>query len=372
MQVRPPFARAATWLEDRARAAMLLPSRPTRRRTAGEPLRFMFTIDTEISLGGALEDPLLEPVGADRRIWGQTDRGRHGIELFMDVFDEHDLRGVFFLEPFGSRLVDPRPLEEAARLIVERGHDVELHVHPEFRIDLREAQRRGETPSGLMREYSLEDQRAMLREAADLLEGWTGYRPIAFRAGSFGLDETGADACVSEGLMIDSSYNLWAIDHGACGFSRHPPLNDVAFLPNGLLEVPVTNLVARGLRGGLRNFDLASLNTSEMIAVIEQMWASGARVVSSLTHSFRLLRTTNVQYRGARLDPVNLHRVRALCRWLRDNRDRVQVCTFHDLPLQRWRKELGPAPSKPALPSPPAWASATRLALQAIKDRGAI
>lgn len=332
----------------------------------------MFTIDTEISLGGALDDPLLEPVGADRRIWGQTEHGRHGIELFMDVFDEHDLRGVFFLEPFGSRLVDPRPLEEAARLIVERGHDLELHVHPEFRIDLREAQRRGETPSGLMHEYSLEEQRAMVREGADLLERWTGYRPIAFRAGSFGLDETGADACLAEGIAIDSSYNLWAIDHGPCAFSRRPPLNDVALLRNGMLEVPVTNLFARGPRGGLRNFDLASLNTSEMIAVIEEMWATGARVVNSLTHSFRLLRTTNVQYQGARLDPINLHRVRALCRWLAENRDRVQVCTFQDLPVERWKKELGAPPARPTYPSPPVWASATRLAVQAIKDRGAI
>jgi hypothetical protein len=366
---RSPISRAAAWLEDRTRS-LLLPHPSA--RPSSEPLHFMFTIDTEISLGGALGDRSLLPVGADRRIWGQTERGRYGIELFMDVFEEHGMRGIFFFEPFGSRIVDPRPLEDAARMITERGHDVELHVHPEFRIDLEAARRAGKTPSGFLREYPLDEQRIMLREAADLIEDWTGRRPIAFRAGSFGFDRRGTDALAQEGLQFDSSYNVWAIDVGICGFERTPELNDVALLSNGILELPVTNLRARGIRGGLRNFDLASLAVTEMIAVIEQMWASGTRVCTSLTHSFRLLYTNNVQYQGARLDTVNLHRLRALCRWLAENGDRIRVSTYRDLPAERWKKELGAPPPTPDYPSPPAWASAARLAVQAIKDRGAI
>jgi peptidoglycan/xylan/chitin deacetylase (PgdA/CDA1 family) len=290
----------------------------------------------------------------------------------MDVLDEHDMRAVFFFEPFGTRIVDPRPIEEAARLIVERGHDVELHVHPEFRIDLDDARAAGKTPSGLLRHYSVAEQRAMLREGADLIEGWTGYRPIAFRAGSFGLDHAGSGAVLDEGFEVDSSYNLWAIDEGISGFSREPPLNDVALLPNGLLEVPTTNLLAKGVRGGLRNFELSSLSTTEMVAVIEAMWSGGARTITSLTHSFRLLKTTSVQYRDARLDPINLHRLRALARYLAEHRDRIRVSTFRDLPLERWRSELGAPPATAAFASPPAWASAARLAVQAIKDRGAV
>jgi hypothetical protein len=369
VQTRSSFARTAAWLEDRARA-LLLPRQS--RRPLDEPLHFLFTIDTEISLGGALENHSLAPVGADRRIWGQTESGRYGIELFMDVFEEHGLRGVFFLEPFGSRLVDPKPLEEAARLIVERGHDVELHLHPEFRIDLESARKRGATPSGLLHDYPVDQQATMIREGSDLIERWTGERPLAFRAGSFGFDQEGANVLPQQGFLFDSSYNLWAIDHGLCGFPREPALNDVALLPNGLLEVPVTNLVAKGIRGGLRNFDLASLGTTEMIAVIERMWASGARVCTSLTHSFRLLYSNNHQYRGARLDPMNLHRVRALCRWLAENRDRVRVSTYRDLPAEQWMRELSREAPLPEFPSPPAWASAARLAVQAIKDRGAI
>ena len=70
-----------------------------------ERLRFLFTIDTEISFGDALDDPSLSPVGADRNIWARTEDGEFGINAFMDVFDQYGMRGVFFFEPMGVRLV---------------------------------------------------------------------------------------------------------------------------------------------------------------------------------------------------------------------------------------------------------------------------
>lgn len=330
----------------------------------------MFTIDTEISLGGALEDLSNAPVGARRRIWCETDEGRYGIEAFMDVFDEYDMKGVFFFEPFGVNLVDPEPLKAAARYIAERGHDVELHIHPEFDINLERARKQSQPPSPFVRDYSLEHQRGLIRRGADLLEAWTGRRPIAFRAGSFGLDEVGLKACLEEGLLFDSSYNAWAIQNGYCGMHSLPRLNDVTLLEDGLVEVPVTNLFARRIRRDYRPFDLASLNTTEMVSALDQLHEAGARVCCSLTHSFRLLKTTNVQMSDARPDQFNLHRLRALCRYLAENSDRYQVSTFKDLPTDMWRLQK---PSTQAFyPAPPTWSSLARVALQAVKDRGAI
>lgn len=342
------------------------------RRADHEPLYVLFTIDTEISMGGALKDHSVSPVGADRRIWGETSSGRFGIELFMDEFEAHGMRGVFFYEPVGKHVVGEENLAAAARAIVERGHDVELHVHPEFKMDL-DAVRRGdmEKPSARLHNYSLDEQRRYLREAADDLEKWTGRRPIAFRSGGFASDEVGAEACAAEGIPIDSSYNLWAVERGVSPFSLPTPLNDVAFLENGVLEVPMTNLVTRGPRAGYRPFELSALNAAEMIAAVEEMYEAGMRVCCTLTHSFRLIRTTNHQYTDARLDWFNLHRLRAFLRHLEANADRFRVVTYKDLPLERWRTELS-APSAPVFPSPPAWTAVTRMALQAIKDRGVV
>ena len=370
---------AATRLEDRARAALLratgVPKRQSalpaqNRRPQGEPLRFLFTIDTEISLGGALDDHTLSPVGADKRIWCQTDEGRFGIERFMDVFDELGMKGVFFFEPFGVNLVEPAPLKEAARHIAQRGHDVELHVHPEFNIDLSAQRRSGENPPNLLHMLDKESQLKMIQQGADMLEAWTGRRPCAFRAGSYGLDPAGLDACAQAGMRFDSSYSAWAIDVGICDLGRDPTLNDVAQIRDDLYEVPVTNLRTHGVRGGIRNFDLASLNTTEMIAVIEEMYHAGSWVACSITHSFRLLKIFDQQMRHTRPDHVNLHRVRSLARYLAAHPDRFQVCTFQDLPVELFKNHLRPPPQQAFLPSPPTWMSMTRLALQAAKDRG--
>lgn len=336
-------------------------------------MRFMFTIDTEISMGGALADHSFSPVGAGPRIWGETPRGTAGIDLFMDLFDEFGMRGVFFYEVCGAILFRNCELESAAKHIAARGHDVELHVHPEFKMDL-EAVRRGDSPkpSALLSSYSLKDQAKLLCDTAETLESWTGRAPVAFRAGGFAANESTVQALAQTEIPIDSSYNMWSVDMDMCSFSCNPRLNDVALLAPGILEVPVTCYRANGPKGGLRQFDLASLNTSEAIALLEDLYAAGTRVCTSVTHSFRLLKTTDVQYTDARPDAFNIHRLRALCRYLAAHRDRFEVCTYQDLPLQQWKTELqGPQP-EPYVPEPPIWTSLARLAVQATKDRGAL
>lgn len=377
MPTRRRLKKAAAWLEDRARAALLgtsgIAESTPGPRPDGEPLRFLFTIDTEISMGGALQDPELEPVGPEQRIWGQTPEGTAGIDLFMDLFDEFDMRGAFFFEVCGRNVISERSLEQAARHIHGRGHDVELHVHPEFKMQI-DAVRAGEAkkPSAFFHTYRHAEQVKLLRSTAERIQAWTGRRPVAFRAGGFAADERTMGALKSVGLPIDSSYNLWSIDRETCKFNCRPALNDVALLPPGVLEIPVTCYRASGPRGGLRQFDLAALNATEAIAVLEELYAAGTRVCTSLTHSFRLLHTTDVQYSDARPDAFNIHRVRALCRFLNDNRDRFEVCTFKDLPLAQWRQDLDGPRAAPYIPSPPAWTSLTRLAVQAAKDRGAL
>lgn len=376
MRGRSRFASAATWVEDRARRLLLRASRADgagARRPDGEPLRVLFTIDTEVSMGGALRDPELQPVGVDRRIWGETDDGYAGIDLFMDVFDEFGLRAVFFFEVCGRNIVDAEGLARAARHIEQRGHDVELHVHPEFRLDL-EAVRQGAQakPSAILADYSVEEQSRILARAAEVLERWTGRRPTAFRAGGFAGDQRAIEAVANAGIPVDSSYNLWSIGAGPCQFDLDPPLNDVCLLDRGVIEVPVTCYQASGPRGGMRQFDLAAVNATEGIAILEEMYAVGMRVACTVTHSFRLIKTTDVQYTDARPDAFNLHRLRAVCRHLAGNPDRYQVCTYRDLPLERWRRELAGPRAEPHIPSPPTWTSVARLAVQAVKDRGAV
>lgn len=174
-----------------------------------EPLRFLFTIDTEVSLGGALEDRSLRPVGAGSRIWGQTRHGRSGIDTFMDIFDEFGMKGVFFVEVCGRHLVQEKTLAHVARHIRARGHDVELHVHPEFIVNLARSRKLSlPKPSAYLCDYEPHVQKSLLFDAFETLKTWTGHAPVAFRAGSFGSNETIFPLLAQLGIKIDSTYNL--------------------------------------------------------------------------------------------------------------------------------------------------------------------
>lgn len=361
-------------LSDVAREGLvdLSRARPARRaRPDGEPLRVLFTIDTEISMGGSARNPALLPVGARRRIWAETAEGAYGIGFFMDLFDGHDMKAVFFFEPVARHVVPEAELAEAAKAITERGHDVELHVHPEFAMDLARVQR-GEAkgPPAQLFAYSLDDQRRTIRESLDRLERWTGRRPCAFRAGGYSAGDETLAALAAEGVEIDSSYNRWAIEGGLSTLRSREPLNDVAML-GPVLEVPVTNLSTRGPFRGLRPLELSALDVSEVIAALEQLYETGARVACAVTHSFRLVRTRDPQYRDVAPDLVNIHRLRALCRYLARHRDRFEVTTYRALPVARWRGALG-GDSTGFFPSPPAWSSALRMFVQGVKDRGVL
>lgn len=362
--------------EDSARSQLvsLTRSRPaTAPRPNHEPLRILITVDTEISLGGALEDPTKSPVGVGRRIWGDTSKGRYGIELLMDLLERYSMRGVFFFEPMARHLVPEAELKEAAQHIAERGHDVELHIHPEFKLDIDKVRRGEQTaPHPWLHSFDQSEQSAYFAEAMTELENWTGQRPTTFRAGSYATDAVGLDVCADKRLAMDSSYNLWAIQAGLCKLAPDPALNDVALLANGIFEIPVTNLKTRGPMSGLRPFELSSLNVSEMITAVEQLYEAGARTCCTMTHSFRLIRTTNVQYQNAKPDHFNIRRFHALLRYLDAHRDRFTVCTYRDLPLDQWRNELGTPPTDPFFPTPPRWSSISRMTLQAIKDLGAL
>lgn len=371
------LATALTRVEDLTRRTLVSLSRDrpdARPRPDGDRLRFIFTIDTEISMGGAKPNNDLQPVGPRRRIWAETDDGAYGITRFMDIFDAHGVRGVFFFEGVARHVVGEEELAKAARCIVERGHDVELHLHPEYEIDIDRWRTNGVArPSKYMFTYSLDEQRRYIRETGDALERWSGRRPIAFRAGGYTANQTTMQALDAEGLSIDSSYNRWAIGEGLCAFPRELELNDAAIIDHGILEIPVTNLKTYGPRGGLRPMELSSLNVAEMVATVEQLYEAGARVCCAVTHSFRLVRTRDVQYRNVAVDWFNIHRIRALCRYLKAHQDRFEVCTFRDLPLEKWRRDgLASDGSAPYYPTPPLWSSLSRLALQGLKERGAL
>jgi len=90
------------------------------------------TVDTEHSIGGAFMRKDARPVGNDRRVWGRIGTKVYGIPLIMDIADSFGLKLTFFVEVLNKYFFGENESREVCEYILKRGHDVQLHLHPNY------------------------------------------------------------------------------------------------------------------------------------------------------------------------------------------------------------------------------------------------
>ena len=88
---------------------------------AEQPVYVLFTVDVESYSTG----------NPDRDVWCRDEDGEHGIGRMMDIFDAHGVKGTFFVNVYEAANHGADALAKVCRAISERGHDVELHTHPD-------------------------------------------------------------------------------------------------------------------------------------------------------------------------------------------------------------------------------------------------
>jgi hypothetical protein len=312
-------------------------------------LNVHITIDTECSMGGALDDPSVLPVTPERGVLGQIRDRFYGTPLIMDVLEESDLKGTFFVEAFSAYNVGEAELSRAYRQIVDRGHSAQLHLHPihyyYWQVKRGVISRKQVVPprSDMLATHLREQQRALLREGIQIFEKLIGRKPVGFRAGNFGASSTTLEVLAELGIRCDSSYNAAYIGN-TCLFEGGPARNR-PWRHNGIWEIPVTNF-RTGLWKcqGLKAMEISAVSSWEMRHVLEQAGRLGLGTVTLILHSFSLLKIRDLQYRKIRPDWIVISRLRNLCRFLASRREQFRVVTFDDA--------LDLAESKPEPPLP--------------------
>src|SRR4051812_41145401 len=116
----------------------------------------LITIDTELSSGRQAQG--LPPEENFRQsIVGATARGDFGIIWQMDCMKERGLRGVFFVDPMPALIYGPEMIERMVAAILERGHEVQIHIHTEW-LDWANDSPVGQRKGRSISDFSLEDQ----------------------------------------------------------------------------------------------------------------------------------------------------------------------------------------------------------------------
>jgi len=198
----------------------------------------MLTVDTEAQPQRATKDHV------ERLIYGRFGEEELGIGHMMDVADKYSKKITFFVDIVADR-VYPGEIKEVCEDIVRRGHDVQLHAHPEFADD------------GFWKELGVPKQAAMNRWNFEQAKGVIGWMmeecgkweiplPVAIRGGGYRYNTNTLLASGELGISLDLNYNHLHRKFPLKEPSQPQPFNygplPVFKWDNGMIEVPVSSM----------------------------------------------------------------------------------------------------------------------------------
>jgi hypothetical protein len=299
-------------------------------------LKVLITVDTEVY-------PLVPDWRADtlerdirRDIYGKTPKGDYGLAYQLEVLHKFGLKAVFFVESLFAGAVGLAPLREMVGRIRDGGHEVQLHLHPEWLAWMGEPP---VPPDGreLINQYSRDEQTQLIGLGLHHLKAAGANGASAFRAGDFAANADTLHALHQNGIRYDTSYN-------PCFANSFPDVeefggNTQPVTVSGVWEVPVSYWKTNPL--GRRHAQLTNSSLGELKAALWHAERHAWHSFVVVSHSFELLKKRRQRVSNPAPDPVVVSRFVALCRFLHDHRDRFRTCGFDDL-----------TPSPPAAPTP--------------------
>lgn len=213
-----------------------------------------------------------------RLITGEGLDNNPGISMIIDKLNQYNYKANFFLNVYEHLNYEAGCLKNIARQINNEGHEVELHSHPNNRLDFYY--------KPLFR-YSLEDQIKILEYGKNLICDWTGKNPVAYRGGGYAFNENTLIALSKIGIPIDSS--LWYKNRNNM-INANFTVNRIAAY-NNTIEVPVIYVNCLKSDGTCSDskFDIDWLTSDELIQVIQQSKEHNLKALTLFMHSFSFI-----------------------------------------------------------------------------------
>lgn len=306
-----------------------------------DPIRVYFTVDVECSEERLIGSRVQPAMGYDLRVWGRFANQANdlGIGRIMDELEDCGFRGTFYTEAIGAEKFGRSGLRNVCTQMVERGHDVQLHLHPNLR-EPRWHSEQSAQPDDNISSYPRQTQIELLKEGIENLveAGVPRADLLSYRAGNFGASNETWHAMKEAGLVLSSNYNRFYCER-ECQIDYPEASSDLFDTPaDGVYELPITNFLQPN--GGYRHLQITATSLEEMKVALEQSRRMGIGHVTFVTHSFEFCCIDSPESRLGHPNHVNLHRLRGLLRFLRDHPDEYIVDTAGAL-AKRLKEEGG-------------------------------
>ncbi len=277
----------------------------------------VISVDVECDINGALTFPeRATPLGPEC-VFRESGGVDHGLGLILRTLHRHGLRGSFFLETLCARYFGIDALRRIAAPIAESGHhELELHLHPEWRYfdgpgwrtDLAARRTQGWRPNPRLGDRSASEFEDLLTEAVGYFEQVVGRGPRAFRSGGLSTSRQIYGVLQRQGFTASSSVGL-AIQRPRDALLHLPHGHAVV---DGVHEIPVTSFT--DLRVGSRSH-----------------WR-GLTITGCTDHPAEFsLSASAPSGTGFRPNAITIARLESLCGFLADASDRFDVTTVLDI-----------------------------------------
>ncbi len=293
--------------------------------------KILISIDVECSMGGYFEDQAKRPVPPDRCIFCKVEgKNDHGIGMIMDILEKNSLRGTFFIETEARHYFRNGEIESVIRYVLGRGHDVQLHVHPNFRF----FKNNGSSRPYPLKKYSLENQVEIIREGKEFLRSAGAKSVEAFRAGGGLVNLDTLQALQQNGIFISSNYSLSEKYAGmySCEYVDSRDVKNDCFLKNGIFEIPITAIIEIKLKGtGFKPLQVCAISSQEMKSAITYYVKAGMNIINIITHSFEYVKKRDAQYSTLLPNRIHIIRLESLCKFLNEMRGDVEIITYSDI-----------------------------------------
>lgn len=290
--------------------------------------RICISVDTEFTIAGAFHHRSLLPV-AEQRVWCKVDDKSHGLGFMLECFAEHDITATFFVETLNRHYFKHDPMRPIAEHLREDGHDVQLHLHPCWRIfqdpDWRERARVRTVP-GLDNFFQRpeDDSLRLIEDGLEAFHQWQMPAPTVFRSGGLQHDDALYRAQSRAGIPYSSHVGVAVFDCGDPRYRLYSGRHD----RHGVIECPTLTFRDWKLPGKehLKTLTITGTSFAETRMLLEQAHRQGMEQVVILTHPFEYVQTRDHTLRHMRRHRVNQQRLSRLCEFLNANQDRFTTC----------------------------------------------
>ncbi len=318
-------------------------------------MNVFLTFDIEVWCNGWDDLDRAFPGSFERYIFGHSTHGDYALPKTLAILNQHGLKGVFFVEPLFATRFGAKHLEIIVQLIRGAGHEIQLHLHPEWTDEAIEPIIENcATKRQHLSYYTLDEQTSLIAHGRKMLEAAGSGTISAFRSGNYAANRDTFEALRRNSILLDTSLNR-CYDVSAPDLRREHDFN-TPFVVQGVATFPVTIL-----KDGFRNDRPAQVGAcafSEMRDGLLSAQAAGAQNFVIVSHNFEMLKPGS-----SAPDWIVVKRFDRLCAFLAQHPERFKVRGFSE--------DLRPSATEPSASAAPraTWLSTSQRYVEQLRRR---